>query len=370
MKSLLDPGRAPASARGIIGPLAGPRTIITFLAATLCACGSSPAGSPRQAPPGQAERGYRSSEVTEIERSAAVPAVADQRERIVFTRSGSVWIMNGDGTSAEQLSTRSIDHPDLDPALSPDGRRVVYATFADGRYQLVLLPLDELIPRPLTGGPEAADVQPSWSPDGNRLVFMRGDRAQQMDLHILEVSPTEDLPPPPRLLLAGDDNTPEHVGRPRFTPDGGSIVLSADRRQGKGTGIFRYQLGSGSLVRLTPIPPSGHRFLDLDPVVAPDGKSVVFASNRHSTHGGADDLDLYSVAMDGSGLTRLTDDSGSAREPCFSPDGRRLIFASTRIRTHDFEWELHVMSAAGGKAERMTRDEQPQNRAPSTALRK
>ena len=64
--------------------------------------------------------------------------------------------------------------PDLDPALSPDGRWLVWSRWQDSNWDLWLLDLDEGFGQParrLTEHP-ARDARPRFSPDGRRLVFV------------------------------------------------------------------------------------------------------------------------------------------------------------------------------------------------------
>jgi Tol biopolymer transport system component len=63
---------------------------------------------------------------------------------------------------------------------------------------------------------------------------------------------------------------------------------------------------------------------DYDPVWAPDGKSVVFTSDRNGS------ADLFRVNTDGSGLTQLTTDPAYDDQAAFSPDSKQLVFVSTR----------------------------------------
>ena len=72
---------------------------------------------------------------------------------------------------------------------------------------------------------------------------------------------------------------------------------------------------------------------------SPDGRLIVFASNRHA-YGAApspDDqaklatdpshfMDLYLMGADGSGLRRLTNEPGYDGGPFFSPDGQRIVW--------------------------------------------
>jgi Tol biopolymer transport system component len=192
---------------------------------------------------------------------------------------------------------------------------------------------------------------------------MRGDPRIRLDLYVAGLGGE------PELVLKGDDNDPEHSGRPIWSPDGSTIYISADRRQRMGTAIWAVDLDSKRAQRISPN--DGRSFtVDLDPAVSPDGTRIVFASNRHATsQSAADDFDLYTMRTDGSGLARLTEDPGTVRQPSFSPDGQRIFFASTRIRSAEYEWEIYAMRAAGGVQKRLTRDLHPQNTSPSAFLR-
>ena len=63
-----------------------------------------------------------------------------------------------------------------DPAFSPDGRSIAYASDRAGNFDIWVQALDGSQPRQLTHSP-APDTQPAWSPDGTRIVF-RSERDQ------------------------------------------------------------------------------------------------------------------------------------------------------------------------------------------------
>jgi TolB protein len=75
---------------------------------------------------------------------------------------------------------------------------------------------------------------------------------------------------------------------------------------------------------------------DYDAVWAPDGKSIVFTSDRNGSG------DLFSVKPDGSGLTQLTSDAAYDDQAAFSPDGRQLVFVSTRGSGYADIWTLDI----------------------------
>ncbi len=72
----------------------------------------------------------------------------------------------------------------------------------------------------------------------------------------------------------------------------------------------------------------------------------MFYSNRDG------DDDIYMMEVDGSGVRQLTDEPGRDYEPDSSPDGRTLVFASQRAGEDSSQ--LYLMDADGSNARRLT----------------
>jgi TolB protein len=77
---------------------------------------------------------------------------------------------------------------------------------------------------------------------------------------------------------------------------------------------------------------------DYDAVWSPDGKSIVFTSERNGS------ADLFRVNSDGSGLKTLTADPAYDDQAAFSPDGQKLVFVSTREGGLANLWILNLRS--------------------------
>lgn len=74
------------------------------------------------------------------------------------------------------------------------------------------------------------------------------------------------------------------------------------------------------------------------PTFTPDGKRIVFSSNKHECDGRK--FELFVINTDGSGLTRLTDFGGFVSFPEFSPDGKRLVFSSDKGAQSRYEFNI------------------------------
>ncbi len=78
--------------------------------------------------------------------------------------------------------------------------------------------------------------------------------------------------------------------------------------------------------------------VDYDATWSPDGKSIVFTSERNGS------ADLFRVNPDGSGLKALTTNPAYDDQAAFSPDGRKLVFVSTRDGGTANLWSLDLTS--------------------------
>jgi TolB protein len=76
------------------------------------------------------------------------------------------------------------------------------------------------------------------------------------------------------------------------------------------------------------------------PTFTPDGKRILFASNKHNCDGRK--FELFMVNLDGSGLTQVTNFDGFTSFPEFSPDGKTLVFCSDKGAKSRYEFNIFV----------------------------
>ncbi len=144
-------------------------------------------------------------------RGIVSPAVSPDGTQVVFSALGDLWL-HTIGGDAERLT----DDPwiEADPAWSPDGGRLAFASDRDGSLDLYVRDLGTGSDRRVTEG--AAATMPAWSPDGSRIAFVGSAAGTAVQVVDLATGVVETL----RAGLNG-------AGRPSWSPDGASVLVSA-----------------------------------------------------------------------------------------------------------------------------------------------
>src|SRR4029453_11717972 len=100
------------------------------------------------------------------------PAWCPDGAKIAFSRFTEgryqIFVMNADGTNAVQLTYR--DARSSDAAWSPDGSSIAYAR-CQGSCDIYVIDADGGRARRLTYGERPGDQSPTWSPEGRRIAF-------------------------------------------------------------------------------------------------------------------------------------------------------------------------------------------------------
>ena len=122
------------------------------------------------------------------------------------------------------------------------------------------------------------------------------------------------------------------------SPSTGKIAFESNRDGN--FEIYTVNVDGTGLTRLTQNPARDH-------VAAwsPDGRKIAFASDRS---GGGD---IYVMNADGTGVTRLTTSPAIDANAAWSPDGASIAFNSTR----DGDPNIYVMKSDGSDQQRVTR---------------
>ncbi|PYP41461.1 MAG: hypothetical protein DMD48_00125 [Gemmatimonadetes bacterium] len=136
---------------------------------------------------------------------------------------------------------------------------------------------------------------------------------------------------------------------PAFSPDGSRIAY-VSQRDGNAEIYVMNADGTGA-VRVTNDPQADGR-----PAFTPDGQAIVFHSSRPAPAG---KQQIWTVNLDGTGLSQLTRDSVNA-SPTVSPDGQTVAYVSTRNKDSD----IWLMGRDGSNQRQFTRSPQQRETEP------
>jgi len=171
--------------------------------------------------------------------------------------------------------------------------------------RLAIMDQDGANVRLLSQGQELV-LTPRFSPTNQEITYMSYMRDQpRVFIMNLETGQRE---------LVGD--FPNMTFAPRFSPDGQRVIMSLGAPDGSSS-IFEMDLRSRQSRRLTPQTGA----IDTGPCYSPDGRQIVFESDREGSQ------ELYVMNSDGSGVRRISGaDGGRYSTPVWSPRGDYIAF--------------------------------------------
>ena len=218
------------------------------------------------------------------------------------TGTAHIYVMDADGANLRQLSG---DEGGTSPRWSRDGSRIafsragsIFVMNVDGSGEAVVM---EAQMEAEAAACRAGSFPGGWSADDDAIVYYSASLTRgtgQVCTVRADGSGIE--------MIVGDDEN--YYVEPVWSPDGSSIVYRSV--QGGVHDIWTVDLESGERTNVTADPD-----LDVEPDWSPDGQRIVFASLRPE----APNFDIFTMRKDGSDVRRLTDDEAKDAYPVWTP---------------------------------------------------
>ena len=200
-----------------------------------------------------------------------------------------IFTASPDGTDLQQLT--NTPGYDAEATISLDGKKITFTSVRNGDLDIYSMDADGKNVRQLTHE-LGYDGGPTFSPDGKWIVYRAYHPTTETEIADYKELLTKNLIRPTSLeiwIMKADGNDKKQITN----------------------------LGAASF----------------GPAFTADGKKIIFSSNydpvTHAT-GGEGNFELWMMNPDGSGLERITYSDGFDGFPMFSPDGKKLVWASNR----------------------------------------
>ncbi len=224
---------------------------------------------------------------------------------------------------------------------SRDHRWIALATDNPNKSEIVIIDLAKNLQIQLTDYHNGESFTPTWSPDRNKIAYFSYDaKGDQDGIYVANVSCLFEDPkcnPIPKFLVGGFS--------PSWSPDGQRIAFESLYHQ-----IAILQVDQVADF-ITIIPDK----TCYDPKWSPTEEKIVVSCFEDNN------LDVFSVNVDGSDFTNLTKGDGTNTKPIWSPDGQRIAFVSDRDTTQMLAFDdtvksnsVYIMDSDGSNVKRIT----------------
>lgn len=213
----------------------------------------------------------------------------------------ALQVADADGYGAQSIV--SVNEPIISPAWSPDGKKIAYVSFEQGK---AVVYVQDLMTgkRHVAANYRGSNSAPTWSPDGKEIAFVLSRDGHSRIYTVNEEGGN----------LRQIEASPGISTEPSFSPDGQQILFTSDR--GGSPQVYRMPVSGGPAVRLT-----FEGNYNVSPHYSPDGKSFVYLE-RNGGH--------FNVAVQdfATGQSQLLTDGDLDQSPTFAPNGKLILYAS------------------------------------------
>jgi len=224
------------------------------------------------------------------------PPDADRSKGYVWAvyPSYDIFVAKDDGTDIKRLT--DADGYDAEATVNWKTKKIIYTSMASGDLDLWTMDLD---------GSHKKQLTKSFGYDGGAVISRDGKKIA---------------------WRAGHPTTPE-------TKQKYSDLLKDNLTSPFKMELFVSDADGSNVKQITDF-----GCASFAPAFTPDGKQILFSSNKHNCDGRK--FELYLINVDGSKLRQVTHFDGFTSFPEFSPDGKKLVFVTDWKASARYEFNV------------------------------
>lgn len=267
-----------------------------------------------------------------------VPSLFGTHIYFISDRSGhkEIWAMDPDGLNQRRVT--SLNASSREPAVSPDGSKLVFMSDAKPAPGIVVFSVDP--PRSLGFHNQHASINltPSFTQDGKQILYASSGSGGCCQIYLANLDGSGVRP-----ITSGTFLDVE----PKVNPKTGSTVVFSSNRSGSEQ-IYLMNLDGTGIERLTP--GTGEAS---NPSWNPDGQHIAFSWTRGYAAGNWNVFVMDVASRDPLQLTHSgSGNEGRNENPVWAPDGKHLVFMSTRGGSE----QIWTMLANGTQVQQLTKE--------------
>jgi TolB protein len=241
-----------------------------------------------------------------------------------------IWVMDWDGSNQHQLT--HYNGLTIQPAISADGTKLAFTTYARGTPGIVVFSVDPLRDLHFYNQKASVNSSPTFTPDGKQVMYSSSAGGRCCRLFLANLDGTNFRPVTHSTFIDTE---------PKINPKTGAVVVFVSGRSGPQQ-IYKMSIDGGDIERL-----SDGTGEASNPSWHPDGEIIAFAWTRGFAAG---KFNIFTMDVASHRYDQLTHDEGRNENPSWAPDGAHLAFASTRSGRS----QIYTMLANGSDPQRLT----------------
>jgi len=249
----------------------------------------------------------------------------------VSNRTGhkEIWVMDPDGANQRQVS--HFNSLSIMPAVSPDGTKVAFTSYARGNPAIFILSTDTGRRLPFYNQVASMNATPDFTPDGRQLLYA-SSASGWAQIYVANIDGSN---------LRRISSTRALEVEPKVNPKTGTDMVFVSGRSGPQQ-IYRMNMDGADVQRLT----NGEGEAS-NPSWHPNGQKIAFSWTRGFATG---NFNVFIMDIASRNFVQLTYGAGRNENPTWAPDGVHLAFMSTRSGSE----QIYTMLADGTQVKRLT----------------